>query len=324
MWNWYSCYRVKLLWTGCALVIRMCTCESKRCVHCKRGTHCKRAAHMWTGMCTCERDLDPVNGTSHLWTGPRTCTGDISDLWMWHPTGDRDLDLWTGLWPSCANGTPTPIFGQCGYMHTHTPSYPTPPPCESPQFWPWQLLKTPHFRSVQLEKIILLKKIYVSSLFLSPKPLFHVWASTKSPQFSVWGRSLSPLLLTPPPPVAHLYHFHIWVPPTPTRRPGTMICERVLDVWTPPPAVNRSSAYEQVLRVNGISKFERVLHVWTGHPRVNQTCTWSRTNVSSKWAGGQGGGGGGTGVKGTVGGERWGGAGGGGGGARVEGGGERG
>ena len=84
------------------------------------------------------------------------------------------------------------------------------PPAPS-HFRPWQLLKTPPFRPVQLAKILTLKNIYVSLSFLAPKPLFYVWASSESPSFPV---SKGPLLKPPifKPSVAHIYHFHIRVP----------------------------------------------------------------------------------------------------------------
>ena len=61
-------------------------------------------------------------------------------------------------------------------------------------FRPWQLLQTPLFRPVQFEKILLFKKMYVSLLFLVPKPRFSRGASSESPPFSVKGHSLNPYL----------------------------------------------------------------------------------------------------------------------------------
>ena len=65
------------------------------------------------------------------------------------------------------------------------------------------------FRPGQIEKTLVLKKICVSLLFLSPKsPVFPVSGRSESPPFSVRGRFLSP-----PPPflpcAAHIYQFHI-------------------------------------------------------------------------------------------------------------------
>ena len=60
-------------------------------------------------------------------------------------------------------GEVSPILGQCGYVLPITP-----------HFWHWKLLKTPLFRPVQLEKIL------VSLLFLAPNPLFHMWASSEA------------------------------------------------------------------------------------------------------------------------------------------------
>ena len=100
-------------------------------------------------------------------------------------------------------------------------SHESPPP--SPSFRPWSLLKTllfrhgplqktpfkniqffvPLFRPGQIEKTLVLKKVYVSLLFLAQKsPVFLVSGRSESPPFSVRGRSLSPPYLNP---VRHIY-----------------------------------------------------------------------------------------------------------------------
>ena len=98
-------------------------------------------------------------------------------------------------------------------------------------FWPWPLLKTLLFdlgrsQKTPFSKIynsliwfsylgwskrLVLKKVYASLLLLAPKP----------PVFPVSGRSESPPIFSEgplPKPIfkpcaAHIYQFHIWVPP---------------------------------------------------------------------------------------------------------------
>ena len=88
-----------------------------------------------------------------------------------------------------------------------------------PIFRPWPLLKTLLFRNGPLQKTPF-SKTYTSlfrfsSLFLAPKPsvFSYEWPLWKPP-FSVRDRSL---YTTPPaifkPCAAHIYQFHIWVPP---------------------------------------------------------------------------------------------------------------
>ena len=63
----------------------------------------------------------------------------------------------------------TPILGQYGYV---PPKAPPPPPTHPIFVLALAAPKDSTFRPVQLEKNLLFKKVYVSLLFLAPKPPF--------------------------------------------------------------------------------------------------------------------------------------------------------
>ena len=73
------------------------------------------------------------------------------------------------------------VCGVRGYSHIGTVLV-----ChgKASHFWPWQLLKTPLFRPVQLKTIILFIKICFLGLFLAPKaPFFTCGPVLKDPHF---------------------------------------------------------------------------------------------------------------------------------------------
>ena len=102
-------------------------------------------------------------------------------------------------------------------------------PKKAPNFCPWQLLKTPPFRPVQLENILLFKKRY---FFSSQTPFSRVgqfWSTP--PHFSVRGRPPSPLFLKPP---WHIYTTFIFEYP-PLEKIAIWTLKLVLDsklVWS--------------------------------------------------------------------------------------------